>query len=158
MTVRNRLEASSVWWIWGILDALSVAWYVVSSVRHNRVPYLTDMFDAFELLQDQGPVQAVIVAVSWALQLSIIVSALLFLTRRSEAKWLGFAQIPLRLIFLVPSISVVLLGAQIFPGYSPMLMMALIVGSEIVKGGTLWMSKGWAGRPEIASTHRPGRG
>jgi len=125
------------WWVWGLFDAFYILWYVVQSVWHSRIPYWTDFTDTVWLLQDQGDVQLLLVALNWILQLSIIVSALLFLTQRSAAKWLGLAQIPLRLAFSTPSLSLLLLGVQLFPGYNPFLMLGLIVGSEIIKGWSL---------------------
>lgn len=127
-----------VWWTWGGMDALYITWFIVDSFRIGKVPYLTDTVSALELLRDQGAVQIVTVAASFVLQLSIFISCILFFSLRQGAKLVGYLQLPLRLAFFVPSVSILLVGVQFFSGYNLALMMVLIVGSEVIKGWSLW--------------------
>ncbi|WP_189395694.1 hypothetical protein [Pseudomonas laurentiana] len=133
MKVENSDCKSVVWFVWGGLDALYLVWYVLGSLRHKKIPYLTDLENTLALLGELGSAQVAMVALSWVLQLSIFVSCFLFLTRRDAARWVAYSQLPLRLFFIVPSVSVLLVGVQFFPGYSPLLMIVLVVVSEVIK-------------------------
>lgn len=138
MSFFRQLSQTRVWQFWGGLDALYLLWYVTNSVRLDKVPFWDDLTAATEVLKDHGTAAVVMVMINWGLQLSIVVSAFLFLFQRKEAKWLGLAQIPLRLMFIVPSFSVLLIGAYFFPNYNPLMMLGVIVLSEIIKGWSLW--------------------
>ncbi|QTT86938.1 hypothetical protein [Pseudomonas chlororaphis] len=133
----RKLNRTRIWQFWGGLDALYLLWYVSSSARLGKVPFWDDLAVATEVLKEHGTAALVMVMINWGLQLSIVVSAFLFLFQRKEAKWLGLAQIPLRLVFVVPSFSVLLIGAYFFPGYDPLMMLGVIVLSEIIKGWSL---------------------
>ncbi|ATR84552.1 hypothetical protein CS390_19465 [Pseudomonas sp. HLS-6] len=133
MKVESSDYKSVVWFVWGGLDALYLAWYVMGSLRHEKIPYLTDLESTVALLGELGPAQVVMVVLSWVLQLSICVSCFLFLARRDAARWVGYSQLPLRLFFIVPSVSVLLVGVQFFPDYSPLLMVVLVIVSEVIK-------------------------
>lgn len=89
MKVESSDYKSVVWFIWGGLDALYLAWYVMGSLRHEKIPYLTDLESTVALLSVLGPAQVVMVVLSWVLQLSICVSCFLFLARRNAARWVG---------------------------------------------------------------------
>lgn len=110
----RKLNRTRIWQFWGGLDALYLLWYVSSSTRLGKVPFWDDLAVATEVLKEHGTAALVMVMINWGLQLSIVVSAFLFLFQRKEAKWLGLAQIPLRLVFVVPSFSVLLIGAYFF--------------------------------------------
>ncbi|UCR82758.1 hypothetical protein RBU55_26345 [Pseudomonas chlororaphis subsp. aurantiaca] len=133
----RKLNRTRIWQFWGGLDALYLLWYVSSTARLGKVPFWDDLAVATEVLKEHGTAALVMVMINWGLQLSIVVSAFLFLFQRKEAKWLGLAQIPLRLVFVVPSFSVLLIGAYFFPGYNPLMMLGVIVLSEIIKGWSL---------------------
>lgn len=138
MIIENGKIKTIVVFVWGGFDALYLIWYIIGSLRNGKVPYLADGISTLALLSDHGLFQIGMVLLSWVLQLSITVSCFLFFARRDEAKWVSYLQIPLRLFFLVPSVSILLMGAQFFPDYNPILMVVLILVSEMVKGWSLW--------------------
>lgn len=143
--IKTKNGRQVVWWIWGGMDALYITWFIIDGFRKGKVPYLTDAISALELLRDQDVVQMVMVSANFVLQLSIFISCILFCSQRQGAKLVGYLQLPLRLVFLVPSVSVLLTGVQFFPGYNLALMMILIAVSEMVKGWSLW----FFGRPQF---------
>ncbi|MFL1552259.1 hypothetical protein ACI77I_24775 [Pseudomonas sp. D47] len=96
-----------------------------------------------ELVPDHGGVGVALIAASSTLQISIIVSCVLFIFRIRGAKYLAYAQIPFRLLLLTPSISIILIAAHFTPGYS-IIYLVLIIISEAVKGWSLWK---YAGTP-----------
>ncbi|MQG96356.1 hypothetical protein [Pseudomonas sp. MN1F] len=124
--------------LWGGLDALSLLLYVVASIRRGHLPFVTDLDNMLSFLDEQGFVTSVLVVMNLVLQVSIILSAVLLLGGRKAGVYLGLAQIPLRLLFATPSLSVLLIWASLVPGYDPWLMLGLIGVSELSKGGTSW--------------------
>lgn len=138
----RKLEATRqrniTYLVWAALDGFYIVWYCINSLMGGRLPYLTDFSSTLVTLEQQGGANAAIALISWLLQLSIILSCVLFLRRAQLAKYLAFIQIPFRLFFLLPSISVLLLTAQLLPGYG-LFFFVLIILSELVKGWSLWI-------------------
>lgn len=122
---------------WGVLDALYIVWYSIKSVQGGRIPYLADLESTLGLLHDQGGVNLALATMSWLLQLSILVSCVLFLCCYRPARYLGFAQIPFRLLFVVPSVSLLLMVAPYLSGYYLVLIL-LVLTSEALKSWSLW--------------------
>ena len=121
--------------LWGGLDIFYVLWYSLSSWKEGRVPYLADLSNVIGLGDQLGSFLVGIAILSWGLQISIVLSGVLFVCGYRPARYLGFAQIPFRVLFLYPSVSLLLVVA----GYLPsLLMVAFVVGSEVLKAWSLW--------------------
>ena len=121
--------------VWGGLDIFYVLWYSLSSWKEGRVPYLADLSNVIGLGDQLGSFLVGIAILSWGLQISIVLSGVLFVCGYRPARYLGFAQIPFRVLFLYPSVSLLLVVA----GYLPsLLMVAFVVGSEVLKAWSLW--------------------
>ena len=101
------------------------------------MPYLSDLSSSLALFEQQGGANLVAGPASWLLQVSIILSCLMFLLRARGVNYLAYAQIPFRLFFLIPSVSVLLLIAQLLPGFG-LLLLVLIIASEALKAWSLW--------------------
>lgn len=121
--------------LWGGLDIFYVLWYSLSSWREERIPYLTDLSHVMELGDQLGGFLMGVGLLSWGLQVSIALSGVLFVCGYRHARYLGFAQIPFRVIFLYPSVSLLLVVASYFPS---LLVVAFVVSSEVLKAWSLW--------------------
>ena len=133
--------------VWGVLDAFYIVFYLLGSIRLERVPFITDAKTMAGLLAEQGVIESLIAVMSLVLQVSIVFSAFLLLLGLRVGAYLGIAQIPFRLLSMTPSLLVLPIWASLMPGYTIWLMLGLIVISEVIKGGTLW----WAMRPQCAN-------
>lgn len=127
-----------VFWFWGVMDALYVVRYVITSVMGGRIPYINDIESALGILSEHSVAQFYMFILVMFLQASIIVSAGLFFLQKKYVKWIVFLQVPLRLAFLIPSVSLLLIGARLAPDYNVVLMVALVVVSETVKVWSVW--------------------
>lgn len=67
---------------------------------------------------------------------SVIVTCVLFAAGWRVGYYLAMVQIPFRVLFLIPSISTLLILPKLIADLVPWLM--LVVGSEMVKGWSLW--------------------
>lgn len=131
---------------WGGMDAFFIVFYVQGSLRGGQIPYYTDAQNMIGLLQDHGIFAKWLAGMSFTLHLSIIVSCLLLLAGRKSGAYLGLLQTPFRLMFMVPSISILLVWAKLSPAYSLWLMLVFVIASEVVKAGSL----GWLVRHQRA--------
>jgi hypothetical protein len=136
-TVATARNSSMIYLAWGALDAFYIAWYCINSWMGERVPYLSDFSSSITLFEQQGGSNAATALLSWLLQLSIILSCLMFVLRARGVKYLAYVQIPFRLFFLIPSVSILLLVAQLLPGFG-LILLVLIIASEALKAWSLW--------------------
>ena len=118
--------------VWGGLDAFYIVWYCINSWLGGRMPYLSDLSSSIALLEQQGGANLITALLSWLLQLSVLLSCLMFVLRARWVKYLAYAQIPFRLFFLIPSVSILLPAAQLLPDFSQ-LILAMIIISEALK-------------------------
>ncbi|MCK3838925.1 MULTISPECIES: hypothetical protein [Pseudomonas] len=85
------------------------------------------------MLREHSVVQLYMFGFAMLLQVSIVLSCLLFFLGREQVRWVTYFQTPLRLAFIVPSVSLLLVGAQLVPDDNVVLMAVLVAGSEGVK-------------------------
>lgn len=127
-----------VFWFWGAMDAIHLVRYVVTSAMGGRVPYFSDIESALWLLGEHSVVQLYAFGFAMLLQISIVMSCWLLFLDREWVKWVVYLQTPLRLAFVIPSVSLLLVGAQMFPSYNLVLMAGLVIVSEAVKVWSVW--------------------
>lgn len=127
-----------IWLLWGVMDAIYLIWYSSNSFLNNRIPYLSDVVNASALLQEHSVVQQYMFVLALVLHVSIFASCAMFLLQKKSVWWLVFFQTPLRLGLVIPSVSLLLIGARIVPHYSVPLMVGLIGASEILKIWSVW--------------------
>lgn len=62
----------------------------------------------------------------------------MFFLQKKSVVWLVFFQTPLRLVLVIPSVSLLLIGARVLPQYNVLAMAGLIGASEILKVWSVW--------------------
>jgi hypothetical protein len=138
-SIEGFISKRNVYWFWCLFDVIYVAWYGISSAVRGNIPYLTDAASAIDTATNHG---GIIVAggvlFSFVFQLSIIASSVLLLLQHGKAKMLCYVQIPFRLLYVVPSVSIILIATSYFGEYNISIVLGLVVVSEILKGFTLW--------------------
>jgi len=120
--------------IWGAFDLFYLCWYCLLSIRAGRVPYVTDLMNTLHAVDSWGG-SPYLSLFSWGLQVSILVSTALLLYGWRPARYLAFGQVPLRLILLYPSFSLILPVASYLP--MVLLMMSILL-SEVTKVWSLY--------------------
>ena len=127
-----------IWLFWGAMDAIYLIWYSSNSFLNNRTPYLSDVISASDVLREHSDVQIVMFMGALVLQASIFASCAMFFLQKKSVRWLVFFQTPLRLVHIIPSVSLLLIGARVFPHYNVLAMAGLIGASEILKVWSVW--------------------
>ncbi|MCA7993983.1 hypothetical protein LGM63_25350 [Burkholderia cepacia] len=121
---------------WGGLDLLDLVRYCWLNLAAGRIPLYHDI-QAFEQLHEPGGYAAVWFGLSLLLTVSIVVSACLFLRGSRYARPLAYAQVPLRLLLAVPSLSFIPWLLLLEEGPSLSLNLGLLLLSEVLKVVTL---------------------
>ena len=121
---------------WGGLDLLYLVRFLWLNFADGRIPLYHDI-QAFGQLHEQGDHAAVWLGLSLLLTVSIAVSACLFLRGSRYARPLAYAQVPLRLLLAVPSLSFIPWLLHLGEGSSLSLNLGLLLVSEVLKVITL---------------------
>lgn len=134
---------------WGGMDAFYLCLYVLRSMARGAIPFWTDFNDGLHNMHNWGGGLEFIVWLGLALQLSLIVTCVLFLLRCRVAVYLAMVQIPFRIFFFVPSISTMLVWPMLVSNMGHSVWLGLMLLSEGGKSWCLW----WLWRCDGQSPH-----
>ena len=101
---------------WGTLDLLHFFWVTGASVAALELPLITPLLTSYDIAASYGnniPIYA-----AWAtllLYVSLLLSGVFLLSGKKIGLFISFAQFPLRLIFVVPSIFFIPWIGKAFP-------------------------------------------
>lgn len=128
---------------WGTMDALAVAVYCAQSVRHDRVPFVSDIssFSATgNWLSGGGSgVLLLFFILDFLLLLSLFASAWCFLTGKPFASRLALCQEVFRLISFRYSVTLFPLLLNLAGASSVWLYSVMFIFSEFLKIYSLWI-------------------
>lgn len=128
---------------WGTMDALAVAVYCAQSVRHDRVPFVSDIssFSATGnwLYGGGSGVLLLFFILDFLLLLSLFASAWCFLTGKPFASRLALCQEVFRLISFRYSVTLFPLLLNLTGASSVWLYSVLFIFSEFLKIYSLWI-------------------
>ena len=101
-------RSAFTYYFWGLLDLVYVSWYAIESLEQSKIPFLDDLL----LINDAYAHSGILIGATypylgWLLGLSACLSAALLLLRSNSAKFICYAQTPIRIICLAPSFSLV---------------------------------------------------
>ncbi|EHD1638551.1 arginine:ornithine antiporter [Salmonella enterica] len=136
-----------VFLFWGTLDLLYLIRFVWVNFDRGRIPIIADI-QSFSQQEQPFWFAGLLFGLSVLLTLSIVVSAFLFLRGHRWARVLAYAQEPLRLLLIVPSLSFVPWFIAYSDTRSPALNFAFLLGSEALKVLTLY----WCARARYSHT------
>ncbi|MCY1439567.1 hypothetical protein D9M71_558100 [compost metagenome] len=127
------MKAGWLFLFWGGMDLFYVARYCYLNFASGRVPFYSDIQSFVPLSAEHGVVSVLFLSLGSILNISIFFSVYLFIRGSSRAPSLAYAQIPLRLILAVPSLSFVLWFSKVVGVTSAVLMFGLLLFSELLK-------------------------
>ncbi|KAA8998069.1 hypothetical protein FJU30_16755 [Affinibrenneria salicis] len=136
MNFRNK-----IFLFWGVMDAIAVSSFVQVSLLRGHIPLVDDYLRYQQLAADGGSwIGGLFFYLHALLLLSLIATAALFLKQSPLAIRFAWFQLPLRLLLIVPSISVFTLLAHHFSLEPPLLNLLLLLISEGVKVYSLYLA------------------
>lgn len=139
---------SKLWYFWGAMDVLAIMLYCMSSLRHGKIPFVTDILifsGSFGAVSDAG--YSVLVTLFFVfdllLLLSFLVSAWFFFKRKKCAIKFALIQEIFRLISFRCSVSLFPLLVSVFGISNVWINLVLFITSELLKISSLvfWMNK-----------------
>ncbi|MBZ7670457.1 arginine:ornithine antiporter [Klebsiella grimontii] len=133
-----KLEQKNVFWFWGGMDLFYLLQFIVWNVYHQRVPFYSDILAYLQLVQSYGYAAAWLYPLNVILIISIPVSMILFWRQSRNALWLAYAQTPLRLAFMLPSLSLVVWILREMEFKGSVFYIGFLLVSEAAKVVTLW--------------------
>lgn len=130
--------ARKIFLFWGGLDLILVVFYIQGSFRQDKVPYVTDVLSIVRLLKDFDFFVMALILIGCLLHFSIILSSAAFLLKYRVAAYVGLLQMPFRLFYMLPSLSLFLMVAAYVPGLSVWTVVPFVVFSEVIKAYSLF--------------------
>jgi len=123
---------------WSAMDAFYICFVLFSSLRRGAIPFWTDLNEALTNMRNWGGGLEVMIWLGLAVQLSVVVSCVLFYRGGRSAIYFAAVQIPFRALFIVPSVSILLMVPTLIAGLSNWVWACLLVASELAKALSLW--------------------
>ncbi|WP_449105246.1 hypothetical protein [Pseudomonas mohnii] len=128
-----KMKAGRLFLFWGAMDVFYIVRFCYLSFSNGRIPFYSDIQSLAPLSAEHGFVSVLFLLLGLVLAVSMFFSAYLFCRGSSLAPCLAYAQIPLRLLLAVPSLSFVLWLSKVAGITSAALMFLLLVLSETLK-------------------------
>lgn len=133
-----KMDRKRMFWFWSGMDLFYLLQFIGWNIYHQRIPLYDDMLSYLQLLHTYGSAAAWLFPLHFLLIISIPVSMVLLWKQSRYGVWLVYAQTPLRLVFMQPSLSLVLWMVQAMAFKGAALYIGLLLVSELAKVVTLW--------------------
>lgn len=127
------MKIRSIFWFWGVMDFIYVVHFCYVNISQGRIPLYDDMQSFMLLSLEQGAAPAMLFALSFALNVSIVVSMILFCRGSHFSPGLVYIQMPLRLLLSVPSLVFIPWLAEAGALSSIGYLLGLLLLSETIK-------------------------
>ncbi|MGO4005054.1 hypothetical protein ABVN23_28805 [Pseudomonas fluorescens] len=127
------MKRSWVFLFWGVMDFFYMARFCYVSFSVGKIPMYSDVQSFLTLMREHDFVAVVFFCLGVILNLSIVLSMILFFRGSKSAPRLAFAQTPLRVLLAVPSLFFVVGLAKGGGATSVLFMIGLILFSESLK-------------------------
>lgn len=135
------LKRNCVFYFWAMFDFFYIVRFMWLNISQGRIPLVDDLLSFAEIYPQQGIYSLIIFSFSLLLNISIIFSAVLFLTKWKNTHWLVYVQTPLRLFFMTPSISILPWIFKIMSIKFGLIFFSAVLISEVIKVGTFYLTR-----------------
>lgn len=137
--MKSISKRSFVLYLWAFFDFLYIARFIWLNVSQGRTPLIDDLRYFNEIYYDQGGYALIVFSFSFFLNISILFSFVLLLIGWKYSHWLDYIQVPFRLLFLVPSLSILPWFFKIMPASFFLVFVSAVIFSEIIKVATFYL-------------------
>ncbi|PAM83225.1 arginine:ornithine antiporter [Pseudomonas sp. ERMR1:02] len=132
------MRSGWLYMFWGGMDLFYVVRFCYLNVSRGNVPLYTDVQSFILLSSEHGVASLVFFLLGIVLNVSIAFSMLLFFLNSRAAPYVAYAQIPLRIILTIPSLSFLFWASKVTGMTSATLVLGLLLLSEIIKFCTIY--------------------
>lgn len=139
--MKNILKRNYVLYFWAMFDLFYISRFVWLNISQGRIPLVDDVLSFSDFYPQQGAYTLVLFSFSLLLNLSIVFSAVIFLNKWKYAHWLAYAQMPFRLFFMIPSLSILSWMFKCMSINFGVMFFLVVLISEMIKVGTLYLTR-----------------
>jgi len=136
-----KLSFKSACYFWAVFDIFYIARFVFLNISQERTPLIDDIISFGNIYPQQGGYSLILFSLSLLLNISFVCSAVLLFIKWKSVHWIIYAQTPLRLLFVVPSLSVLpwlLKNISISTG---LILFVLTLVSEVLKISSFFIAR-----------------
>lgn len=130
-----------VLYFWAAFDLFYIAKFIWWNISQGRISLFDDIVSFNDTYLQLGAYSLVIFSFSLLFNISIVFSAIAFLKNWKYVNWIVYAQTPIRLLFMVPSVSILLWIFNFMSINIGLGFVVAVVISEIIKIMTLYLTK-----------------
>ena len=120
--------------LWGGMDAFYISFVVFNSLNRGVTPFVSDFNSALANMEQWGGGLEFMIWMGLVVQLSLVASSILLCLGNVSGVYLAGVQLPFRIFFIIPSLSLILLMTDT----STWIWLTLVVASEGAKIWSLW--------------------
>jgi len=132
------IRKSSVFYLWATFDLLYIIRFIWINIAQGRIPLIDDITSFAPFLSQHGWYSLTLFSFSLLLNVSIIFSAALLFIQWKSVRWLIYAQTPLRLLYALPSLSVLPWLLKSLSVKTSIIFIFALVASEVLKISTIY--------------------
>ena len=135
------LKRNWVLYFWAFFDLFYIGRFIWLNISQGRVPLVSDIYFFNEIYPQQGMYAPVVFSLSLLLNISIVFSAVFFLKKWKYVHWFACVQLPFRLFFMVPSVSILPWVFKTMSIEVGVMFLVIVFISEIIKLGTFYLTR-----------------
>lgn len=139
--MKNNLNRKHVFYFWALFDLFYIMRFIWLNLEQGRIPLIDDILSFNGILPHQGFYSLVLFSLSLLLNVSIFFSAIFLFKQSRNIHWLIYIQTPLRIMFIIPSLSVLPWLLKTFSIKSGAIFLLVTIFSEILKVATIYLTK-----------------
>ena len=136
-----RLKTRIILYFWAAFDLFYVIRFIWLNLSQGRTPLMDDIISFKELFAEQGFHIVILFSLSLLLNISVLLSAILLVLGWRHVNKVVYGQTLLRLMFIVPSLSVLPWALRYASITSGTILFIVTIFSEILKVSSIYLSK-----------------
>lgn len=124
-----------------MFDLFYIIRFIWLNISQGRIPLVDDMLSFGSIYPQQGIYSLVLFSFSLLLNISIVFSAVMLLAKWEHVSWMVYFQTPLRLFFMIPSISILPWMFKAMSIKVGVIFIAAVFLSEIIKVASFYLTR-----------------
>jgi len=139
--MKNTITLKRVFYFWAVFDLFYIIRFIWINIEQGRIPLIDDLLSFSNLYPQQGLYSLLLFSFSLLLNVSIVFSAYFLFKQRKSVHWLIYVQTPLRILFVIPSLSILPWLFKTLSIRVGVIFILATVISEVLKVVTVYLAK-----------------
>lgn len=139
--MKTIITLKRVFYFWAVFDLFYIIRFIWINIEQGRIPLIDDVVSFSNLFPQQGLYSLFLFSFSLLLNVSIVFSAFFLFRQWKSVHWFIYAQTPLRILFVIPSLSVLPWLFKTFSIRVGVIFLFVTIISEVLKVVTVYLAK-----------------